>query len=206
MGIAERKQKQKEELRTKILDVAMAIMIAEGFEEVSIRNIAKRIEYSPTTLYLYFTDKNEILLGLCDRGFDKLVEYQQTSLHISDPMMRLYGLGEAYLRFGIEHPQYYDLMFMRSDIKHPENETINAENTPLAFQILVNTVMACLASGKMHAHSAHAVALVIWSAVHGMVTLAHQGRLAVFPEPSIHTLLRSGLQSLIQAYTIPHTP
>ncbi|MFX8778120.1 helix-turn-helix domain-containing protein, partial [Acinetobacter baumannii] len=61
MGINERKEKQKLELKRLILDASMKLFVEEGFENVSIRKIADLIEYSPTTIYLYFKDKNEIL-------------------------------------------------------------------------------------------------------------------------------------------------
>ncbi|MGL1180856.1 TetR/AcrR family transcriptional regulator, partial [Vibrio parahaemolyticus] len=59
MGINERKEKQKLELKRLILDASMKLFVEEGFENVSIRKIADLIEYSPTTIYLYFKDKNE---------------------------------------------------------------------------------------------------------------------------------------------------
>ena len=59
MGILERKEKQREEIRKMILEASMQLFVKEGFENVSIRKIADLIEYSPTTLYIYFKDKNE---------------------------------------------------------------------------------------------------------------------------------------------------
>jgi AcrR family transcriptional regulator len=64
MTIANRKERQKEELRGKILEAAKALFIERGFEETSIRNIAEKIEYSPTTIYLYFKDKDDIFYSL----------------------------------------------------------------------------------------------------------------------------------------------
>ena len=64
MGILERKEKQREEIRKMILEASMQLFVKEGFENVSIRKIADLIEYSPTTLYIYFKDKNEIFSSL----------------------------------------------------------------------------------------------------------------------------------------------
>jgi len=69
MGIAERKEKQKQEMGKMILEASMKLFVEEGFENVSIRKIADLIEYSPTTVYLYFKDKNEILFNLHEMGF-----------------------------------------------------------------------------------------------------------------------------------------
>src|SRR6266496_4279853 len=112
MGIAERKEKQKTEIRKMILDASMKLFVEEGFEHVSIRKIADLIEYSPTTVYLYFKDKNEILYDLHEMGFQKMAEYTATIWEIKNPLVRLHKMGEKYIQFGLENPEYYDLMFI----------------------------------------------------------------------------------------------
>ena len=77
MGIAERKEKQKLEIRKLILDASIKLFMDEGFENVTIRKIADLIEYSPTTVYLYFKDKDEIFEGLHDMGFQKMQEFNR---------------------------------------------------------------------------------------------------------------------------------
>ena len=72
MGVQERKARQKENLRQEILDAARDLFVREGVENVSIRRIAERIEYSPGTIYLYFNDKAEILKTLCEETFSRL--------------------------------------------------------------------------------------------------------------------------------------
>ena len=113
MGITERKEKQRQELRKMILDASMKLFVEEGFEKVSVRKIAEIIEYSPTTLYLYFKDKNEILYELCELGFQKMAEYNKDLAQIKNPLLRLHQMGENYLRFGLTYPEYYDLMFIQ---------------------------------------------------------------------------------------------
>src|SRR5688572_20436871 len=115
MGIAERKEKQKAEIRKMILDASMKLFVEEGYENVSIRKIADLIEYSPTTVYLYFKDKNEILFNLHEMGFQKMAEYNfNTNLwDIKNPLLRLHKMGENYLAFGLNNPEFYDLMFIQ---------------------------------------------------------------------------------------------
>ena len=64
MGVKERREREKESLRQDILDVAREMFATEGYESVSMRKIADKIEYSPTTIYLYFKDKNELFYAL----------------------------------------------------------------------------------------------------------------------------------------------
>ena len=74
MGIAERKEKQKSDIKKMILEASMKLFVEEGFENVTIRKIADIIQYSPTTIYLYFKDKNEIFYSLHELGFQKMGE------------------------------------------------------------------------------------------------------------------------------------
>ncbi|HEY9245546.1 MAG TPA: helix-turn-helix domain-containing protein, partial [Candidatus Methanoperedens sp.] len=72
MGIKERKELEKQEMRKLILDTAMRLILEKGFENVTIRHIAEEIEYSPATIYLYFKDKDDIIYTLHREGFEKL--------------------------------------------------------------------------------------------------------------------------------------
>ncbi|MFY8004175.1 MAG: TetR/AcrR family transcriptional regulator, partial [Chitinophagaceae bacterium] len=113
MGIAERKEKQKLEIKKLILEASIKLFMEEGFENVSIRKIADLIEYSPTTVYLYFRDKNDIFLHLHELGFQKMHEMNQNLQNVANPLVRLYKMGENYLQFGIDNPEFYDLMFIQ---------------------------------------------------------------------------------------------
>jgi AcrR family transcriptional regulator len=90
MGITERKERAAQQLRNSILETAMELFLDDGFENVTIRRIAEKIEYSPATVYLYYQDKNEILYALHAEGFDMLYE-QQKKL----PPYRTHGRGSA---------------------------------------------------------------------------------------------------------------
>src|SRR5438034_1731042 len=96
-----------------ILEASMKLFVEQGFENVTIRKIADIIEYSPTTVYLYFKDKDEIFYHLHEQGFAKLTEINQTLLGIDNPLTRLYKMGENYLQFGLKNPEYYDIMFIQ---------------------------------------------------------------------------------------------
>src|SRR6185369_17180425 len=106
MGITERKEKQKLEIRKMILDASMKLFIEEGYDHVTIRKIADIIEYSPTTVYLYFKDKDEVFYHLHEQGFAKLAELNQNLAGIDNPLIRLCKMGENYLQFGIQNPEY----------------------------------------------------------------------------------------------------
>lgn len=112
MGIVERKSRQKQALRERILDAARRIVMREGFAALSMRKIADAIEYSPATLYLHFASRDEIAQALCAEGFAQLLETFVPLARIADPADRLKALGRAYVAFGVAHPETYRLIFM----------------------------------------------------------------------------------------------
>ncbi len=91
MGIRERRAREKEDLKQEILDAARDLFIRDGYESVSMRKIADRIEYSPTTIYLYFRDKSELFDCLSEQAFGKLLEKLQSigGQESNGPMDRL---------------------------------------------------------------------------------------------------------------------
>jgi AcrR family transcriptional regulator len=112
MGIAERKNRQRQALRERILDAARRIVMREGFAALSMRKIAEAIEYSPATLYLHFASRDEIAQALCAEGYAQLLETFVPLAGIADPGERLKALGRAYVAFGVAHPETYRLIFM----------------------------------------------------------------------------------------------
>ena len=112
MGITERKTRQRQALRERILDAARRIVVREGFAALSMRKIADAIEYSPATLYLYFASRDEIARALCTEGYAKLLATFEPLAQIADPAQRLKAMAHAYVGFGVAHPQTYRLIFM----------------------------------------------------------------------------------------------
>ena len=112
MGIVDRKKRQKQALRERILDAARRIVMREGFAALSMRKIADAIEYSPATLYLHFASRDEIAHALCAEGYAQLLETFVPLAQIADPAERLKALGRAYVAFGVAHPETYRLIFM----------------------------------------------------------------------------------------------
>ena len=192
MGIAERKEKQKEEIRKMILDASMKLFVEEGFEKVSIRKIADIIEYSPTTIYLYFKDKNEILFYLNQAGFIKLLELNASLMAIENPLLRLHKMGENYIKFGLEYPEYYDLMFI---LPAPMEKLVELnlgewKNADLTREMLKAMVAECMAKGIIKNHDVTIVAMAFWGLVHGLVSLSIRRRFEkmVDPEEVITTM------------------
>ncbi len=195
MGIAERKEKQKLEIRKLILDASIKLFVEEGFENVTIRKIADMIEYSPTTVYLYFKDKDEIFEGLHDMGFQKMQEFNRDLESIHNPLVRLHKMGENYLQFGMENPEYYNLMFILGEPMKKFTEGCDWKPGDAALARLQATVTECMEKGYLAKGDPHLVSLAVWSFVHGLVTLAVRGRLEKFvvEEEMIFPVMKASL-------------
>ncbi|HEX3025469.1 MAG TPA: TetR/AcrR family transcriptional regulator, partial [Chitinophagaceae bacterium] len=179
MGIVERKEKQKQDIKKMILDASMKLFVEEGFDNVTIRKIADLIEYSPTTVYLYFKDKDEIFFQLSQVGFEKMLELNQNLTTIANPLMRLYKMGENYIHFGMSNPEFYDVMFIQRApmdcIRKMEELEWSAGNA--AIENLKELLKECMDKGLIQKASVEVVAMAIWGLVHGMVSLVIRDRL-----------------------------
>jgi len=118
MGTVERRQREREEMRELILEAAAGMFAEHGYEGVSLRKIAQKIEYSPGAIYLYFKDKNELLFTVQERSFRRFHAAMARNNSIKDPLRRLHKCGETYLQFALDHPTDYDLMFIEIGRAH----------------------------------------------------------------------------------------
>ena len=113
MGISERKERQKESLRQNILDASREILLTDGYAKLSMRRIASCIEYSPTTIYLYFKDKDEILYYLSEEALEHQFEVMSVAgSNESSPVQRLHSVLKAYIDFGLARPDRYKIAYM----------------------------------------------------------------------------------------------
>jgi AcrR family transcriptional regulator len=175
MGVVERREREKQELRQQILDTAREMFAAEGYEAVTMRKIAEAIEYSPTAIYLYFKDKNELINELCHSDFRTLAKEFQKIARIPDPVERLKLMGLSYIEFGLAYPNHYRLMFMTPPpSKHtPEMEADRGNPEQDAYAFLRLIVGECIAAARFREEytDVDAVSQVLWAAVHGIVSL-----------------------------------
>jgi len=183
MGINERKEREKEDLQKSILTAAREVFLEKGFEQTSIRSIAQKIEYSPTTIYLYFKDKDAILYALHNEGFSILNNRMEVLNNVEDPFERIKAMGRVYLQFAAEYADYYDLMFVqKSPMKSLNEKDERWEEGKSAFDGLKFSVQQCMDNGSMPFKDNEAGAFLIWAAMHGMCTLYDRGRCEVLVE------------------------
>lgn len=171
MGIAERKEREKQELRQRIIDASLAMFLEEGYEKTSIRNIADRIEYSPATIYLYYKDKDELLYDVQGTAFDRLMEEFTQKATSKSPWKRLEQICETYVNFGLTQPELYALMFITKSPMNVIEEYGKWANAHAAFEFLLTTVSECIEKGLLRYKDPGTAALSVWSIGHGLVSL-----------------------------------
>jgi len=180
MGVKERKERDKAEMREMILQSAHKLFIDRGFEEVSIRNIAEAIEYSPATIYLYFKDKNEIFYALHNEAFKRFNAVMAELANIPDPFDRLIGMGEKYIHFAVEHPKYYEIMFIMDSPMDCDENREEWEEGNRALAGLEQLLVGCQQMGRFKDQDSRVLAFSIWSFMHGMVSLSLRKRLRCY--------------------------
>jgi AcrR family transcriptional regulator len=179
MGLAERKERERSELRELILLTAKEIIIREGHDKLSIRKIAQEIEYSPATIYLYFKDKDEILYQMTCLGFSKLTEKMIDVFNINDPIHRIYQIGKIYINFGLEHKDWYDLMFNSpSPMKHIQRCQQEWGEGTAMFSFFTASCEQAINAQHLGINPS-ILALQLWSSVHGLVNIINTERLIV---------------------------
>jgi AcrR family transcriptional regulator len=176
MGLKERREREKDAVRTKILDAARELFAAQGYEGVSMRAIAEKIEYSPTVIYQYFKDKETLIQELCYDDFGKLAEQLQDTMKIADPIERLRQCGRDYVRFAINYPNHYRLMFMTPQL--PGQSTADHEEVkgnPETDAYALVRLLVQMASEQGALRDSHAdldlVAQTLWAGLHGVIAL-----------------------------------
>jgi len=176
MGVKERREREKSETRDKILDAARELFITEGYEGVSMRRVAEKIEYSPTAIYVHFADKNELFRELCHQDYARLAEVFQSSVMSTDPMERLKQIGAIYIDFGTRYPNHYKFMFMTP---HPQQE-LDDEDREMhgnpekdAYAFLKWAVQQAIDAGclREELRDADAISQTLWAGVHGVISL-----------------------------------
>ncbi|HEY3054952.1 MAG TPA: TetR/AcrR family transcriptional regulator [Thermoanaerobaculia bacterium] len=173
MGPRERRVREREEIRGKILDAARDLFVAEGYDAVTMRRIADKIEYSPTAIYFHFRDKDALLKELCEHDFLSLAQQFIAMRDISDPIEKLKATGKAYLQFGIDYPNHYRLMFMtpHPPITEHELEKDNPEEDAYAFLKAIVAQAIAARRFKPEYKDVDLVAQIVWSGVHGVISL-----------------------------------
>jgi len=184
----DKRHKQKEEFRNAILEAARELFSSDGYWNFSMRKLARRIGYSPTTIYLYFKDKDDLLFCLCE-GF--YTELNQTIRGIEAEgaglLETLRKVLLAYVSFGLANQEHYRVAFFTnptiygSPLEFLENDTMS-RRTYLEYREMV---AKCCEAGVLSGYDADTFAQVLWAGVHGVITAALHTRDFPLVDPTV---------------------
>jgi AcrR family transcriptional regulator len=178
MGIIERRERERNETREKILSAARELFARDGYEHVSMRKIAEAIEYSPTAIYVHFKDKRALMDELCRVDFGAMTQDFQFARSIPDPIERLRVLGQGYVQFAVARPNHFRLLFLTPGV-HPQElsaEDIQQQGDPNqdGYAILQSTVREGIEQGRFRPEYEGDVELLsqtFWAGVHGVASI-----------------------------------
>jgi|SRR6476646_886031 AcrR family transcriptional regulator len=178
MGVKERREREKTETREIILDAARELFLTEGYQGVSMRKVAEKIEYSPTAIYVHFKDKDDLFHELCHADYASLAaEFQSANLP-ADPIERIRAIGQTYINFGLQYPNHFKLMFMtvnpqKYDELNERDKEVKGNPEKDSYAFLMQTVHEGLAMGRFRDElkDADLIAQTLWAGVHGMISL-----------------------------------
>ena len=183
MGIKERQERGRDAVRRSILDAARELFVAEGYQNVSIRKVAERIEYSPAAIYSYFPSKEDIFFALAEEGFRLLgrnvwpVDEETSSA--AEPLDRVRAGFWRLYTFSREHPQYFSLIFLDRSVPRISREYERFAFVRAGRQQLVEDVQRCIETKQLPATvDASAAFRVISTGVFGVAAMRLSGRIA----------------------------
>lgn len=174
MGILERKQMEKEAIRKKILDAASEILVEEGYDKLSIRKIANKIEYSPGIIYHYFKDKGEIIAFIVEEEYGRILKMiSDIQLNEESPEKTLEETFRAYIELMLETPEKFRTILM-NDIEAVQEKVnilgrgISKERKSL--QGLCSMIECGIEKGKFREMDVELTAQIIWTSTYGLIS------------------------------------
>lgn len=215
MSVADRRAREREELRQKILDTARELFIAHGYEGVTLRKIAHAIEYAPGTIYSYFKDKDELLRALCSADFEAFGNSFPRTAQTVASLDGLRAIGTAYIRFALQHPNQYRLMFMTAKpqgLQECDAQAQAQKGDPAhdGYALLKQVTQRAIDAKLLRPAFTNAdlVAQTLWAGVHGMASLEitmggdpwlqwapREERITAMLDTQLHGLVAAGVKT-----------
>src|SRR5688572_17164345 len=179
MGSKERQDRERQAVTASILSAARDLFVAEGYQSVSIRKIAERIEYSPAAIYSYFASKDDIFLTLAEEGFHRLDAKVRAAMKTGDPLEDVRGCWWAFYEFSQDEPAYFELMFVDRSVPRITQEWEGFEFLQGMLGNAVDAIQKAIDAGAFPKTLSPNVAMhMLWAALIGPAVVGIRHRLA----------------------------
>ena len=192
------------DLRQALLDAALVILQTKDAKALSLRGVARQAGVSHTAPYRHFADKAALLAAVAEAGFIEFGQYLQNAVDAAgaDPVASLKLTGVAYVRYALDHPVHFRLMFDSHTLK-PDGEIVASslyQTSRKTFQILVDIIRAGQASKKFASGDPERLATGRWALVHGIAMLLLDGMLPADQDAAIaltQAIITDSLSSIL---------
>jgi len=161
---------KQETLKNQILDESVKILGQQGLAGLSLREVAKKLKVTHQAPYHYFPDKNSLLLELKKEGFSRLSRVMEKAIReTSLPVFqKMETLAMSYFDFCLENPGFFRAMFTSP----AEYRSLRVAEAQQAFALLLESVQQLQREGYLKSQNPEMIAMVCWSSLHGLVSLA----------------------------------
>lgn len=197
------------DLRTALLDAALAVIDEIGPQGLTIREVARRAGVSHAAPYRHFADRDELILAVVEQGFDRLQATMDAEKQAADdnPVSQFAASGMAYLQFAFENPAYYRVMFS-GDLLSSQGHVTFQHTSHESLQDLVTDIAACQRLGIVREGDPNTQALTILSTIHGFVSLVNDNRVGHLVDASytLDSLRDAVLGHLFEGLGTGNTP
>lgn len=195
-------------LRDRILDTARELMISDGYRNLSMRKIARRIGVSATSIYLHFDHKDHLLHSLMEEAIDRLNGKLEEAAGLSDdPAERLENVARAYIRFSLEHPYQYQIIYaVRSEemSRYPREKFRRARR---GYELLEEIIDEGTRQDLFDEDNPRIAAYSFWAQLHGLMSVVHSRRLdtRIDRDTFLEKALQQVLKGLVPAHGVRKT-
>lgn len=185
-----------DDTKARLLAAARDAFLEDGLAKFSLREVARRTGVSPAAVYRHFDDKEALFGAVCGQALELFYAYLVKALVAKTPRARLETCAKQYLRFGLENPRDYRLIFM-GDREHYGDTPQKVDDRGPTYQFLMDRVRECMDAGDFRVADIDQTAASIWAHVHGLVSLRLAGQLGNLSDARFASFYESSTKQLL---------
>jgi len=192
-------------LREEILDVSKELLLKHGFSKISMRKIAKKADVTATSIYLHFTNKDDLLLALVEESIANLNKVLRNALNeTASPIDQLESLADAYVGYALENPQEYEIIYMVRPEEMPKYPKEKFQLVREIYELLAGIIERGKERNLFDVEDPLVSAYTLWAQIHGVVSVILGKRLDT--RVPIERFLDLATEHIIQGFIVQKTP
>jgi len=203
MGIKEKRAQQKEAFRMEILDAARELFINDGYEKFSMRKLAKKIDYSPTTIYIYYNNKDDLLFAICEEYAKQFLNrLSQIRAASKDPLKALRKALLYFTEFGISNPNQFKVFFFtKPDVYGTREEFMKKESMARSTYLIFRAIVKdCIDAGRLKKMDVEVLTQALGVVPHGLIVKAIYN--SSFPIADNNVVAHALVNALLKGFQI----